>query len=229
MALAGRLEHLFTTVHQRAANSIASPFNSLTTKFCRCGPVHIGSFAVALPVLLPAHHCDMTGPISEYWSNDRLLFRQLGKLMSMAALWAWCLPTDAEPRRGRTGGVVMREPMQTVGALQPTGEVRFRREGDRLCVAHATPVMWFARHALERSRANPDIGLSFDGTHVTLHAPNGRWIWKLTGRSRCHQLRSRRRAPRHGRRHLARLKPVRVVSRRRTTRSRTRSKIAVPP
>ena len=44
-----------------------------------------------------------------------------------------------------------------------------------------------ARHALERSRANPDIGLSFDGTHVTLHAANGRWIWKLTGRSRCHR------------------------------------------
>jgi hypothetical protein len=21
---------------------------------------------------------------------------------------------------------------------------------------------------------------------VTLHASNGRWIWKLTGRSRCH-------------------------------------------
>lgn len=43
--------------------------------------------------------------------------------------------------------------------------------------------MWFARHVLERSRADPDVGLSFDGTHVTLRASNGRWIWKLTGRS----------------------------------------------
>ena len=67
---------------------------------------------------------------------------------------------------------------------QLPGQVRFRREGDQLRVDHATPVMWFARHALEHSRANPDVGLSFDGVHVTLHASNGRWIWKLTGRSR---------------------------------------------
>ncbi|MDT5019448.1 MAG: hypothetical protein QOD39_5608 [Mycobacterium sp.] len=74
----------------------------------------------------------------------------------------------------------------TVGALpQPSGEVRFRRDGDRLCVDHATPVMWFADHVLERSRADPDVGLSFDGTHVTLHAFNGRWMWKLTGRIWC--------------------------------------------
>jgi hypothetical protein len=55
--------------------------------------------------------------------------------------------------------------------------------------------MWFAHHVLEHSRVrypaascgpDPDVGLSFDGTHVTLHASNGRWIWKLTGRSRCH-------------------------------------------
>jgi hypothetical protein len=46
--------------------------------------------------------------------------------------------------------------------------------------------MWFARHVLEHTRENPDVGLSFDGTPVTLHASNGRWIWKLTGRSRCH-------------------------------------------
>ena len=65
---------------------------------------------------------------------------------------------------------------------QPSGEVRFRRDGDRLSVDHATPVMWFAQHVLEHSRADPDVGLSFDGTHVTLHAFNGRWIWKLTGR-----------------------------------------------
>ena len=71
-------------------------------------------------------------------------------------------------------------------APQLAGEVRFRREGDQLCVDHAPPVMWFARHALEHSRKAPDVGLSFDGPHVTLHASNGRWIWKLTGRSRCH-------------------------------------------
>jgi hypothetical protein len=66
------------------------------------------------------------------------------------------------------------------------GDVRFRREGDQLCVDHATPVMWFALHALQQGRKAPDVGLSFDGTHVTLHASNGRWIWKLTGRSRRH-------------------------------------------
>ncbi|AFM17444.1 hypothetical protein Mycch_2679 [Mycolicibacterium chubuense NBB4] len=63
--------------------------------------------------------------------------------------------------------------------------MRFRREGDQLYVDEATPVMWFARHVLEASRGEPDVGLSFDGQHVTLHAPNGRWIWKLTGRSVC--------------------------------------------
>jgi len=73
----------------------------------------------------------------------------------------------------------------TVEAPQSSGEVRFHRQGDQLCVEHATPVMWFARHVLERTQPDPDIGLSFDGTHVTLHAPNGRWIWRLTGRTRC--------------------------------------------
>jgi hypothetical protein len=78
----------------------------------------------------------------------------------------------------------MSAPTQTAETpLQPSGEVRFRRDGDRLCVEHASPVMWFAHHVLEHSGANPEVGLSFDGTHVTLHAPNGRWIWKLTGRS----------------------------------------------
>jgi hypothetical protein len=81
----------------------------------------------------------------------------------------------------------MRGTTFTVEAPPKLGEVRFRREGDQLCVAYATPVMWFARHALEQSRTNPDIGLSFDGTHVTLHAPNGQWVWKLTGRSRCYR------------------------------------------
>jgi hypothetical protein len=76
--------------------------------------------------------------------------------------------------------------MHTPGAPpQPSGEVRFRRDGDRLCVDHATPVMWFAHHVLELSRTDPDVGLSFDGTHVTLRASNGLWVWKLTGRSWC--------------------------------------------
>lgn len=66
---------------------------------------------------------------------------------------------------------------------QLSAEVRFRRDGDRLCVAHAPTVMWFAQHVLDGSRADPDVGLSFDGTYVTLHASNGRWVWKLTGRS----------------------------------------------
>lgn len=64
-----------------------------------------------------------------------------------------------------------------------TGEVRFRRDGDTLNVEHAPPVMWFARHVLESLGRDPEIGLSFDGRLVTLHAPNGRWVWRLTGRS----------------------------------------------
>jgi hypothetical protein len=67
-------------------------------------------------------------------------------------------------------------------APQLAGEVRFRRDGNLLYVDYATSVMWFARHALDVNRAIPDVGLSFDGTHVTLHAANGQWIWKLTGR-----------------------------------------------
>jgi hypothetical protein len=65
------------------------------------------------------------------------------------------------------------------------GEVRFRRDGNRLCVDHAPPVMWFARHVLDRNREIPEVGLSFDGTHVSLHAANGQWVWKLTGRIWC--------------------------------------------
>jgi hypothetical protein len=64
--------------------------------------------------------------------------------------------------------------------------VRFRREGDNLCVEHAPPVMWFPQHVLERTRRDPDVGLSFDGTHVTLRAFNGLWVWKLTGRTLSH-------------------------------------------
>jgi hypothetical protein len=70
---------------------------------------------------------------------------------------------------------------------QLSGEVRFRREGDQLLVDHATPVMWFARHALESSRDHPDVGLSFDGSRVTLRASNGRWVWDLTGRCQCYR------------------------------------------
>jgi hypothetical protein len=43
--------------------------------------------------------------------------------------------------------------------------------------------MWFPQHVLQQSRASPDVGLSFDGTNVTLQAANGRWVWKLTSRS----------------------------------------------
>ncbi|HZQ30936.1 MAG TPA: hypothetical protein VFB19_04305 [Mycobacterium sp.] len=68
----------------------------------------------------------------------------------------------------------------------PSGEVRFHRQGDQLRVEHATPVMWFARHVLEQSSKDPDVGLSFDGTRVILHAANGRWVWKLTGRTWCY-------------------------------------------
>ena len=79
----------------------------------------------------------------------------------------------------------MSTPLRTE-APELSGEVRFRREGDDLCVDYATPVMWFARHALDLNREPPDVGLSFDGTNVTLRASNGRWIWKLTGRTRCY-------------------------------------------
>jgi hypothetical protein len=79
----------------------------------------------------------------------------------------------------------MSAPVRTT-ALELCGEVKFRRDGDHLYVETATPVMWFPRHALDPDREPPDIGLSFDGTHVTLHAPNGQWIWKLTGRTLCY-------------------------------------------
>ena len=65
------------------------------------------------------------------------------------------------------------------------GQVRFRRDGDQLSVDYATPVMWFARHVLDEGRVAPAVGLSFDGSHVTLRAANGQWIWKLTGRIWC--------------------------------------------
>jgi len=35
------------------------------------------------------------------------------------------------------------------GEPQSFGEVRFRRDGVRLFVEHAPPVMWFAHHVLE--------------------------------------------------------------------------------
>ncbi|MCP9271798.1 hypothetical protein [Mycolicibacterium arenosum] len=75
---------------------------------------------------------------------------------------------------------------ETVGVAAPLllGEVRFRRDGDRLCVDHAPSVMWFALYVLERCRAEPDVGLSYDGSLITLRAANGTWVWRLTGR-RC--------------------------------------------
>lgn len=88
-------------------------------------------------------------------------------------------PPRVRQRIGAMGGTV-----HVVGTpLQLSAEVRFRRDGDRLCVDHAPQVMWFAEHVLAQTRANPDVGLSFDGTCVTLRAANGLWVWKLTGRS----------------------------------------------
>ena len=77
----------------------------------------------------------------------------------------------------------MRHRRHVLKAVQTSGEVRFRRDGDRLAVDHATPVMWFPRHVLEQCVEDPEVGLSFDGTSVTLRASNGQWIWKLTGRT----------------------------------------------
>ena len=37
--------------------------------------------------------------------------------------------------------------------------------------------MWFARHVIEHSRADPDVGLSFDGTHV--NAARIQWAMDL--------------------------------------------------
>lgn len=71
-----------------------------------------------------------------------------------------------------------------------TGEVRLIRYDDgRLGVEHATSTVWFAQHALDMIKAEPDPepGWAFDGSLVTLDVSNGRWIWKLTGRSWCHE------------------------------------------
>jgi hypothetical protein len=68
-----------------------------------------------------------------------------------------------------------------------SGRIELRREPDGVYVDRADPVMWFAKHSLDMIKAEPfDDGWTFDGTHVTLDAANGRWVWKLTGRSRCH-------------------------------------------
>jgi hypothetical protein len=69
----------------------------------------------------------------------------------------------------------------------PSGRIELRREPDGVYVDHADPVVWFAKHTLDMIRDEPfDNGWTFDGTHVTLDAANGRWVWKLTGRSRSH-------------------------------------------
>lgn len=69
-------------------------------------------------------------------------------------------------------------------AQRSCDRLRFRRDGAQLCVEHAPPVMWFASHVLAGARTNPDVGLSFDGEMVTLRADNGRWMWRLTGRTK---------------------------------------------
>jgi len=69
-----------------------------------------------------------------------------------------------------------------------------RRECDGVYVDHADPVVWFAQHALRMIRETEPVfgrgvgpvGWEFDGTHVILDATNGRWVWKLTGRSHSH-------------------------------------------
>jgi hypothetical protein len=76
--------------------------------------------------------------------------------------------------------------MSITTACDPSG-VRFRRDGDRLSVDYAPPTAWFPQHVLEYSRHRPDVGLSCDGTLVTLHAANGSWVWRLTGRRRTHR------------------------------------------
>jgi hypothetical protein len=65
--------------------------------------------------------------------------------------------------------------------------IELRREPDGVYVDRADPVMWFAKHTLDMIKAEPfDDGWTFDGTHLTLNAANGRWVWKLTGRSKRH-------------------------------------------
>jgi len=71
----------------------------------------------------------------------------------------------------------MSRAVHAIEAPPSSGEVRFRREDDRLCVDHASPVMWFARHVLEYSRRAPDVGLSFDGRRVSL--PCVQWAMDL--------------------------------------------------
>ncbi|AAN07962.1 hypothetical protein PBI_MOZY_44 [Mycobacterium phage Mozy] len=76
------------------------------------------------------------------------------------------------------------------GDYGPTGEIRFHRAiGGRLTVEHADPVVWFSKHALDALLERPDPmgGWMFDGSLVTLDVANGRWVWKLTGRSWCHE------------------------------------------
>jgi hypothetical protein len=76
-----------------------------------------------------------------------------------------------------------------IGAVSESGTdrgvIELRREPDGVYVDRADPVMWFAKHSLDMIKAEPfDDGWTFDGTHLTLNAANGRWVWKLTGRSK---------------------------------------------
>lgn len=69
------------------------------------------------------------------------------------------------------------------------GEIRVRHNSDGVVtVEHSDPVIWFAKHTLDDmlERPDPSGGWAFDGHLVTLDVANGRWIWKLTGRSWCH-------------------------------------------
>lgn len=51
------------------------------------------------------------------------------------------------------------------------------REGAQLFVDSATPIYWFDAAQLQSNF------FGFDGTHVTLSAANGTWVWKLTGKT----------------------------------------------
>lgn len=75
------------------------------------------------------------------------------------------------------------------GVGEPGGRIVLRRDPDGVYVDRADPVMWFAQHALNtiEPETEESVGWTFDGSLVTLIATNGRWVWKLTGRSRCHE------------------------------------------
>lgn len=74
--------------------------------------------------------------------------------------------------------------------MEPRGEIRLLRTDEGVVTAErADATVWFAQHTLIDLKEHPDPGggWTFDGSLVTLDVANGRWIWKLTGRSWCHE------------------------------------------